>query len=74
MSSVVLNIKEGVLSKLCLCNVLISNIITPPRCQISISLELNSQNSYLTKFHKVCRHALRIPIVITQFNKYLIKK
>ena len=32
--------------------------------------EYNFNKSYLTKFHKVCSHALRIAIAITQFNKY----
>ena len=48
--------------------------ITPPRWRFEINPKFYSNNFYLTKFHKVCSHALRIPIAITQFNKYLIKK
>ena len=30
--------------------------------------KFNLQESYLTNFHKVCSHALRIPIAITEFQ------
>ena len=35
--------------------------------------EFNLQKSYLTKFHKVCRHALRWCIAITKIQIIVIK-
>lgn len=64
------------LDKNILFNYLIFNIITPPfsiQWIFEIKLRLNPKKSYLTNIHKVCRHALRYSIIITQFQ-ILIKK
>lgn len=56
------------MNKYCICKVLLDSRITPPNLPIFFNLR-NPQNFILINSsnknnHKVCRHALRIPIVI----------
>ena len=63
MSSMILNTKKDKISKYCLRNALTYIGITPPHLRFEIKPNFYSERSYLTKFHKACRHALRWRIV-----------